>query len=211
MHVLENRPDLNVEPLSKFGVYYTTDRLNANETTTFYYMIKSQNRIYKLRKINHVVRKHSQDLFNDLTNIVGNKHKFTKTSTLIDSFIVKFRLDKRIRIKYQLLVYYITSSGETVAITRNVEVPPCLLKVDAKWVQKQMVPGSTATLNIKSAAHSLCSISTVDKATKFLPGIHPKFDASFFVQLVLGRKRLSGIFEEELHNANEKTQSRYVH
>ncbi|KAJ8928546.1 hypothetical protein NQ314_018884 [Rhamnusium bicolor] len=175
--VLEKSKDDCRAP-QQFTVYYTTDRLNENEDITFYYMIKSQNRIYKLRKVNHIVKKNASDYLNDLKNVVGEKHKFTKLGTSIDNFTLKFRLDRKIGPKYQLLVYYVTKYGETVAVSKTVDVEACLLKVEAKWKQKQMVPGATATLNIKVGAHSLCSVSAIDKSIRFFSANQNSFNAN---------------------------------
>lgn len=71
-----------------------------------------------------------------MENVIGEKHKFTKLGTSLDYFLIKFRLDRRIGSKYQVLVYYITSTGETVAATKNIEVEPCLLKVSIVYTDK---------------------------------------------------------------------------
>lgn len=69
------------------------------------------------------------DYLTELENIVGRQHKYTKFGVSTDSFIVKFRLDRKIISKYQLLIFYITDIGEIVAATRNIEVEPCLMRV----------------------------------------------------------------------------------
>ncbi|KAJ8978718.1 hypothetical protein NQ317_015966 [Molorchus minor] len=174
--ILEKNPD-ECRPPQQFAVYYTTNNLNENEIVTFYYMIKSRNQIFKLRKINHVVKKNISDYPNNLENVVGEMNKFTSTHAAVDSFIIKFKLDKRVGTNYALLVYYVTHAGETVALTKTIEIEPCLMEVDAKWLLKQVVPGAAATLNIKTKTHSLCSVSAIDKSTKFLSGNNqPKFD-----------------------------------
>lgn len=85
--------------------------------------------IYKQRMLEHQVKKTNPDYLTELENIVGNQHKFTKLGVSTDSFVIKFKLDRRIISKYQLLVYYITGNGEIVAVNRQVEVSPCLMKV----------------------------------------------------------------------------------
>lgn len=66
--------------------------------------------------------------YTNLKNVIGNKHKFIKLGTSIDGLTLKFRLNRRIVAKYELLVYYI-NKGETVAATKTVAVEPCLMKV----------------------------------------------------------------------------------
>lgn len=85
--------------------------------------------IYKQRKIVHQVKKTVPDYLTELENIVGHQHKYTKLGVSTDNFIVRFKLDRKIISKYQLLIFYISENGEIVAATRNVEVEPCLMKV----------------------------------------------------------------------------------
>lgn len=40
-------------------------------------------------------------------------------------------------------------------------------QVDINWSKQEIQPGEEATLSIKTSPKSLCSISTVDEATKF--------------------------------------------
>ncbi|XP_074042577.1 alpha-1-inhibitor 3 isoform X2 [Leptinotarsa decemlineata] len=159
-------------PSQQFKVIFTADALNDNENITFYYMIKSSSQIFKLRKIRHQVKKFFPDYLHTLRNIVGGRHSFSKLGTSFDNFTLKFKLDKRVITNYQLLVYYVTRTGETVADTKNVNVEPCLMKVKVKWSQKLMVPGATANLRIDTGAHSWCSVSAIDKSTKFLSTNH---------------------------------------
>lgn len=90
--------------------------------------------IYKQRKIIHQVKKTVPDYSTELDNIVGHQHKYTKLGVSTDSFIVKFRLDRKIISKYQLLIFYITDVGEIVAATRNIEVEPCLMQVSTTFL-----------------------------------------------------------------------------
>ncbi|CAH1996552.1 unnamed protein product [Acanthoscelides obtectus] len=161
-----------------YKVFFTTDEMEENENVTFYFMVKTSSHIYKLRKLQHVVKKRTTRSVNGLKNIIGQKHKFVKSVANIDSFHLKFRLDKRILTKYQLLVYYVANNGEVIAVSKTNEVKPCLMEVNAKWSQKQVIPGATTTLNIKTGADSLCSLSAVDKSVKFLPNNYNRFDVS---------------------------------
>nr|CAH7731884.1 unnamed protein product [Callosobruchus chinensis] len=162
----------------QYKVFFTTDEMVENENVTFYFMVKTSSHIYKLRKIKHEVKKRTTRSVNGLKNIIGQKHKFVKSVANIDSFHLKFRLDKRILTKYQLLVYYVASHGEIVAVSKTNEVKPCLMEVNAKWSQKQVTPGATTTLNIKTGSYSLCSLSAVDKSVKFLPNNYNRLDVN---------------------------------
>lgn len=42
------------------------------------------------------------------------------------------------------------------------------IQVEANWSHKQISPGETATLFIGTKSDSLCSVSAVDKAVKFM-------------------------------------------
>ncbi|XP_057663617.1 pregnancy zone protein-like isoform X1 [Diorhabda carinulata] len=153
--------------IQEFKVWFTADYLTDNDQVTFYYVVKSGSHIYHQNKIAHKVKRILPRYFDELQNIVGGKHKYSKLSTYVDSFDIKFELNKRIISAYQLLVYYINSNGEAIAASKTVNVEPCLMKVSANWNQEQMVPGATAQLNIKTTSQSLCSVSAVDKSTTF--------------------------------------------
>lgn len=77
----------------------------------------------------HQIKKTVPEYLTELENIVGRQHKYTKLGVSTDNFIVKFRLDRKIISKYQLIIFYITNIGEIVAATRTIEVEPCLMKV----------------------------------------------------------------------------------
>ncbi|KAG5869784.1 hypothetical protein JTB14_022629 [Gonioctena quinquepunctata] len=185
IHMQQNilkKEDSECRPQQQFKVFFTTDSLNENETVTFYYMMKSSSHVNKLRKIRHQVKKFFPDYLHTLKNLVGEKHSFAKLGTSYDSFVIKFKLDKKVITNYQLLVYYVTKNGETVAATKSVEVGPCLMKVKANWNQNRMVPGSTAHLRIETGAHSLCSVSVVDKATQFLSTSHTTLNLDSLIE-----------------------------
>ncbi|XP_028141183.1 alpha-2-macroglobulin-like isoform X2 [Diabrotica virgifera virgifera] len=152
----------------EFRVTFTADQFKEGEYVTFYYMIKSGSHIYKLQKIYHRVNRAIPKYFDELKNIMGSKHRFSKLGTHTDNFTVKFKLDKGITSTYQFLVYYVSKTGETIAASKVIPVEPCLMKITASWNQKQVVPGATAQLNIKTSSQSLCSISAIDKSSTFL-------------------------------------------
>ncbi|CAG9863564.1 unnamed protein product [Phyllotreta striolata] len=152
----------------QYKITFTTDHFADNETVTFYYIIKSSTNASKMRKIEHRVKKIAPDYRRILGNIVGGKHKHTKSGVHADSFLLRFKLERRITFEYKFLIYYIDKHGETVAASKVIKVQPCLMKVGANWSQRQLVPGSTAYLNIATTSQSLCSVSAVDKSSAFL-------------------------------------------
>lgn len=77
----------------------------------------------------HVVRKVVLDTLTDEHMYLGQMHKYVKLSTSTDQFYLNFEVNKHFISKYQLLVYYITKEGETVATTKSDEIEPCSLKV----------------------------------------------------------------------------------
>lgn len=77
----------------------------------------------------HVVRKVVLDTLTDEHVYLGQMHKYVKLSTSTDQFYLNFEVNKHFISKYQLLVYYITKEGETVATTKSDEIEPCSLKV----------------------------------------------------------------------------------
>ncbi|XP_010216078.1 PREDICTED: alpha-2-macroglobulin-like protein 1 [Tinamus guttatus] len=69
----------------------------------------------------------------------------------------------------KLLVYTIFSDGEVVADAQGFEVAKCLRhKVTLNFSQKEEVPRSEVTLNLKAAPGSLCSVQAVDRSILLL-------------------------------------------
>lgn len=151
----------------QYKILYTTDHFKEGENITFYYMVKINSEINKLKKIKHTVRKHNAISSEDSKSFLGNEHRFVKFGSSVDQFVIKIKMEK-IVYKFQILVYYITKDGETVAASRTQEVKPCSYKVDAYWNENQLVPGKSATLTIKSDKQALCAVTATDKATKFI-------------------------------------------
>lgn len=43
-----------------------------------------------------------------------------------------------------------------------------MLQVDAKWLEKSLYPGEVGTLSIETDKGSMCSVTSIDKASTFL-------------------------------------------
>ncbi|NXD07203.1 A2ML1 protein, partial [Nothocercus nigrocapillus] len=68
-----------------------------------------------------------------------------------------------------LLVYTIFSDGEVIADVEHFEVAKCFRhKVTLNFSQKEEVPNSEVTLDLKAAPGSLCSVQAVDKSVLLL-------------------------------------------
>lgn len=168
-----NKMHSKCKAAQQFTVYYTTGKLKEQDIT-FHYMLKSRNKILKIRSIAHTTRK--QHIFdqNELNNVVGKNHTYTKIETFVDKYILKFKLDPRVISKYQLIVYYTLPNGEAVAASLDVNVEKCLLnKVETTWSNHQYYPGERAIATIKTAENSLCAVSAVDKSVTFSSNSKP--------------------------------------
>ncbi|CAG9820997.1 unnamed protein product [Phaedon cochleariae] len=172
----------------QFEITLTTNSFRNNENITLYYLVKSSSHIYKMRKIKHQVKKQSTEYISDLKNIINDTNVYSMVS-IYDKIVIKFKLDKKIISNYQLLVYYVTKTGETIAATKSVDVDPCLMKVEAKWTQNRIVPGSTADLNIETGVPALCSVSSIDKSSKFLSSHHRMIDKSSLLKAFIWKNR----------------------
>lgn len=160
--------DLTCHAHQHFTVHYTINKANENHNLTFYYVVKSFDKIFKLRKVSKQPQKLHTITVHSLQNVVGAKHKFTKIGTSVDTFSIKFKLDSKILSKYQILVYYVLPNGDVIGDTREVAIKPCTSnQVLAEWAQKHAHPGDTLSLKIKTSPNSLCSLSAVDEATRY--------------------------------------------
>lgn len=54
------------------------------------------------------------------------------------------------------------------------------VQVDIEWSKQQLEPGDEATLSVKTGTKALCSLSTVDEATKFR--VHDNFNVKTLVE-----------------------------
>ncbi|CAG9766185.1 unnamed protein product [Ceutorhynchus assimilis] len=157
----------------QYKVAYSTDHFNNGDNITFYYTIKSSLEILEMGKHNQTVQKTDTNSNNeDTSEYLGEVHKYVKLGANIEHFTLNFQIKKKFLTGYQLLIYYVTKDGETVAATKTDEIEPCSLQISSNWSQTQLLPGTMATLNIKSASPALCAISVTDKASKFISANH---------------------------------------
>ncbi|XP_050293499.1 murinoglobulin-1-like [Anthonomus grandis grandis] len=156
----------------QYTVLYSTSHLKHGDNVTFYYTVKSATEIFQTGSYVHQVQKLSSVPAEDKNLYLGNEHKFVKMGTNIDRFTLNFEITKRFISKYELLVYTVNREGETVAATITSDIEPCSLQISSYWKENQLLPGSIATLNIKSATPALCAVSATDKASKFMSANH---------------------------------------
>ncbi|XP_076257908.1 alpha-1-macroglobulin-like isoform X1 [Rhynchophorus ferrugineus] len=149
-----------------YRILYTADNFQEGENVTFYYMIKTNSGLYKVKRITHTVKKRIAFSQEANRHFVGTEHKYIKLGTTIDEFPIILKVEK-LTFRYQILVYYVTKDGETVASSKSQDVTPCSFKVNASWNEKQLVPGKMAKLHIKSEQKGLCAVTATDKASDF--------------------------------------------
>lgn len=156
-------------PIQQILVIYTTDKLRESENVTFYSIIKSKGVLYSVNKINKKIQPKTLNYKNELKNIIGTPHKYNTEGSTIDKFVLRFNLDSRIIGKYQILLFYIASNGETISATREIDRGPCFRnKVEAFWSDSKVYPGGKTMLNIKTTTPSFCAISAVDASVEFM-------------------------------------------
>ncbi|KAK4885470.1 hypothetical protein RN001_001741 [Aquatica leii] len=162
----------------QFTVYYTTVKLRHHENITFHYMVKSRDKMYKIRTISDIASKQRVINYKEITNIVGTSHRYIKKESFAGKFILKFKLDPQIITKYELVIYHILKNGEVIAANLDVPIESCLLnKVETIWTNNQYYPGKKASLTIKTVPKSLCAVSSTDKAATYWTD-NEKFDVS---------------------------------
>ncbi|CAH0550920.1 unnamed protein product [Brassicogethes aeneus] len=183
-HIENVSNDFKCNKNQNFIITLRRDKFTTRETIKFYYIIKSKQQLNKIGKYVYVVDTAVNASSSYLKNVIGNKHKYSKNGILNTAeFTLDFDLNSPILTSYQLLVYFVTKGGETIASMKNVDIEPCFKnKVTAHWLQNRMYPGSIATLNLKSNSDSLCSISSVDKSVFFMSNPHLKLDEHFLVK-----------------------------
>ncbi|XP_044745841.1 pregnancy zone protein-like [Coccinella septempunctata] len=156
-------------PTQQILVIYTTDRLRNNDNVTFYSVIKSKGELYSVNKITKKIQPKTLNYKSELKNIIGTPHRYNTDGSTIDKFVLRFNLDNKIVGKYQILLFYIGSNGETISATREIDRGPCFRnKVQAYWSDTRIYPGTKAMLNIKTTTQSLCAISAVDTSVEFM-------------------------------------------
>lgn len=87
--------------------------------------IKSRDDVIKYRKITHVSRKQPFSLI-DTNNVIGEMDRFTKSTSDMDKFSIKFKLDSRIISDVRFLIYFVTKDGEVVSGSAQINIEKCL-------------------------------------------------------------------------------------
>ncbi|KAB7502774.1 hypothetical protein Anas_01592, partial [Armadillidium nasatum] len=83
----------------------------------------------------------------------------TPEGVILGSFVIPVTLSERASPEISILVWFAKEDGTVVADSLNAVVSECLShKVDFSWSTPRVGPGEEATLRIKGAENSLCSI-----------------------------------------------------
>lgn len=90
--------------------------------------MKSPKQILSMGVYEHTVAKRKPLELNE-SDFLGSKHKFVKTDQRTDHFNLTVNLTSKFVTNIQVLLYYITLNGETVAGTIVEEVEPCTFQV----------------------------------------------------------------------------------
>ncbi|XP_049817832.1 murinoglobulin-2-like isoform X2 [Aethina tumida] len=194
-----------------FRISLRRDKFATKENVAFYYMIKSRHQLHHMGKYVYTVRNPSEESEEELKNIIGDKHKFNRNSPLeMEDFTFTADLKSMILSSYQILIYHITKGGEVIAASRHVELEPCLQnKVNAKWLHKQLYPGSTAALLLNVSSDSICSISAIDKSVSFLENHNKKLDVHKLLSPFLKEKPVAETNRRTCIPPNKK-QARHI-
>ncbi|XP_075144188.1 alpha-1-inhibitor 3-like [Leptodactylus fuscus] len=131
-------------------VEYNIDRRTLDSDTDhlhFFYMVRSKTGIslYKEHKI-------------DIKDQPNNP-------TIRGLFPMSFHVDADLFPFAMLIVFSILPNGETIGNLVPYEIPFCVKdKVEIKFSEEQVHPGTSVNLEVSARAGSLCSIRSVDKA-----------------------------------------------
>lgn len=92
------------------------------------FQVKSTTQILTMGFYEHTVTKGKLLELNE-SDFLGPKHKFVKTDQHTDYFNLTVNLTSSFASNIQVLVYYVTLNGETVADAIVEEVDPCSFQV----------------------------------------------------------------------------------
>ncbi|KAK9737508.1 Macroglobulin domain MG3 [Popillia japonica] len=172
-----------------FTVFYTSKDIQEGQSITFYYIVLSRNEIVDIGQVKDTVRK-SPLHENDSSKFIGNLTDYFSMDEPVNKFNLDINLNDKIFIDSKLIVYH-EFRNELIADKLDFKVKKCFpnlvsaqwganqsypgetttLKIKAdkqQWGANQSYPGETTTLKIKADKHSLCSISAVDEASKYM-------------------------------------------
>ncbi|KAI4467983.1 macroglobulin / complement [Holotrichia oblita] len=149
---------VNCQSSLSFTVLYNSGRFKDEEEVTFKYILTSRGDILNTGAIINKPKKEQLNL-NKFENVIG-KESYEAEANPVDQFDLELKLDKRIYTSAKLVIYY-DYDNEVISDTMDIDV-------EAEWSEKSLYPGEVGTLDIETEKDSLCSVSSIDKASTFL-------------------------------------------
>ncbi|GAB6025510.1 C3 and PZP-like, alpha-2-macroglobulin domain containing 8 [Chamberlinius hualienensis] len=132
-------------------IKYTAENLN-DITENIYYQIMSKG---------HVVNQNAVST----TKINSNQQLNSKEN----SFQMSLRVDAKLSPKFEIVIYYIRYDGEIVSDSETFEVEQCFAnKVDMKFNQPRVLPGSRVNMQLSADPNSLCATGVTDLSTRLM-------------------------------------------
>ncbi|CAG0894419.1 unnamed protein product [Darwinula stevensoni] len=150
-------------------VLYTTE---PDTKQHIHYQVISRGKIVKWDSIHHDSKAESFPEKVDASLLLYKPMEDVPLPRYITKATVSFEILPNMAPKSQLVVYYVRPDGEVVADYLTFLVDQCLPnKVDLKWTDQEVGPGSTVGLKVKAEPDSLCGLRVVDKSVELLrPG-----------------------------------------
>nr|XP_033328709.1 alpha-2-macroglobulin-P-like isoform X1 [Megalopta genalis]XP_033328710.1 alpha-2-macroglobulin-P-like isoform X2 [Megalopta genalis] len=169
-----NQPIVCGEKYS-FNVMYTIPvNSHINESISFHCSINSKGGLLIHGHVKHKPTKDTTLNYSEFRNLLGADNTSankTEQSTVVHRFPLSVKVTPGMAPVSELLLYYVRADGEVVAATYTIEVGHCFEnKVKSAWHTGVQVPGATTQYHVEAAPWSFCSISAVDKSTRFMAG-----------------------------------------
>ncbi|XP_047655768.1 alpha-2-macroglobulin-like protein 1 isoform X2 [Tachysurus fulvidraco] len=139
--------DRNSVIKAQYMIHHST-LLPRQKTISFFYMVMTKGHLVQKGRISEAVRP-------------GTEHR----GTLVVSLQNMIKLSP----VAQVVLYTVLPSGESVADSQNYPIQLCLVnKVSLKFSPSTELPGDQASLLLKAAPGSLCSVKAIDKSLLLL-------------------------------------------
>lgn len=161
------------------GTSISTSNTNSdenNESITFHYSINSKGDLLVFGHVKYKPRKDTLLDYTEFPNVLGAAK--ANTTIPVHRFPLSVKLTPSMAPFSELLLYYVRSDGEVVSSSHSIELngQECFdNQVKSVWHSEQLAPGGMAKLHLEAAPNSLCGVSAIDKASRFLrasAGLH---------------------------------------
>ncbi|XP_037295243.1 alpha-2-macroglobulin-P [Manduca sexta] len=137
-----------------------------------------------------------------LTNIANDRYVVSTPQNDSDSLLDRHlpRVMLPIKVTHQMcpdshMVAYFYYNGQLVSASKHFEMEECFAnKVEAAWLSRQVLPGSIASLRVKTSGPALCALTVLDTASKWvqpLPNIKEEVMRSL-KRLIDSHRNLTG-------------------